>query len=129
MALTTKDKEFLARLRALLDEKQLSIELKEDGLKRLILRQNYGDKICREFGVTRQGVRWRFSHIFNDIYVDALCAILLIESGFGTEIRRHALAIARQRVELYKKAKKMGEIPPRRRETSGEQPRASDPGE
>ena len=118
MALTTKDKEFLAQLRALRDERQLSIELKDDGLKCLILRQNYGDKICREFGVTRQGVRWRFNHIFNDIYVEALCAILLIESSFGTEVRRHALAIARQRVELYKKARKMGEIQPRRRERS-----------
>ena len=127
MALTTKDKEFLARLRALLDEKQLSIELKGDGLKRLILRQNYGDKIAGTFGVTRQGVRWRFNHIFNDIYVDALCAILLIESSFGTEIRRHAIAIAKQRVELYKKAKKMGEILPRRRETSSELPGSGHP--
>lgn len=117
MALTTKDKEFLAQLRALLDEKQLRIDLKEDGPKRLILRQNYGDKIAREFGVTRQGVRWRFNHIFNDIYVGALSSILLIESTFGAQIRHHALAIARQRVELYNNAKKMGGILPRRRET------------
>jgi hypothetical protein len=115
MALTTKDKEFLNRLRALLDEKQLRIELKQDGVKRLVLRQNYGDKIDSAFGVTRQGVRWRFNHIFNDIYVDAFCAILLIESDFGTEIRHHAIAIARERVDLYKKAKQMGEIHPRRR--------------
>ena len=37
MKLTVKDKDFLAQLRALLDSKDLSIELKEDGLKRLIL--------------------------------------------------------------------------------------------
>lgn len=115
--LTTKDKVFLARLRILLDEKQLSIELKEDSLKRLILRQNYGDKIAKNFGITRQGLRWRFNHVFNEIYIDALCAILIIESNFGTDVRHYALAIAKQRVELYRKAKKIDEIPSRRRET------------
>ena len=118
MKLTIKDKTFLSRLRTLLDERQLSIELKEDGLKHLVLRQNYGDKINAAFGVTRQGVRWRFNHVFNDIYVDAFSSILLIESSFGTEVRHHALAIARQRVELYKKAKEMDEIQPRRRGAS-----------
>ena len=117
MGLTTKDKEFLAQLRALLDEEQLRIELKESRPKRLILRQNYGDKIDRAFGVTRQGVRWRFNHIFNNIYVEALCAILLIESSFGSGIRDHALAIAEERVALYRKAKKVTNSGPRRRET------------
>ena len=42
MKLTSKDKAFLATLKTLLEEKGLRIELKEDGLKRLILRQNYG---------------------------------------------------------------------------------------
>ena len=60
MKLTLKDKAFLERLRALLDSKDLFIELKNDGLKRLILRQNYGDQIESAFGLTRQGVRWRF---------------------------------------------------------------------
>ncbi len=46
MKLTSKDKAFLAQLKRLLDEKGLRIELKEDGSKRLILRQNYGDKIA-----------------------------------------------------------------------------------
>ena len=35
----------------------LAIELREEGFKRLVLRQNYGDKIEREFGLTRQGLR------------------------------------------------------------------------
>ena len=43
MKLTVKDKDFLDRLKALLAEKELAIELKQDGLKRLVLRQNYGD--------------------------------------------------------------------------------------
>ena len=45
MKLTLKDKDFLERLRILLDSKDLAIELKNDGFKRLVLRQNYGDKI------------------------------------------------------------------------------------
>ena len=45
MKLTGKDKDFLERLKKLLDEKELAIDLKEDGYKRLILRQNYGDKV------------------------------------------------------------------------------------
>ena len=82
MKLTVKDKDFLAQMRALLDSKDLSIELKKDGLKRLVLRQNYGDKIEIAFGMTRQGVRWRFHRIFNEIYVDAYLTIFFIEIIF-----------------------------------------------
>ena len=110
MKLTVKDKDFLAQLRALLDSKDLSIELKEDGLKRFRLRQNYGDKIAVAFGVTRQGVRWRFQRIFNEIYVDAYLAIFFIESNFGTELRRYAIQIAKERVALRKEAQKLGKF-------------------
>ena len=110
MKLTVKDKDFLAQLRALLDSKDLSIELKEDGLKRLILRQNYGNKIEAAFGITRQGVRWRFQRIFNEIYVDAYLAIFFIESNFGTELRRYAIQIAKERVALRKEAQKLGKF-------------------
>ena len=51
MKLTLKDKEFLERLKALVATKDLSIELKQDGMKRLVLRQNYGDKIEAESGM------------------------------------------------------------------------------
>jgi len=110
MKLTVKDKDFLAHLRALLDSKDLSIELKKNGLKRLILRQNYGSRISAVFGVTRQGVRWRFQRIFNEIYVDSYLAIFFIESYFGTDLRRYAIQIAKERVALRKKAQKMGKI-------------------
>ena len=110
MKLTVKDKDFLAQLRALLDSKDLSIELKEDGLKRLILRQNYGNKIESAFGITRQGVRWRFQRIFNEIYVDAYLAIFFIESYFGTDLRRYAIQIAKERVALRKEAQKLGKF-------------------
>ena len=43
MKMTQKDKEFLEKLHAMMEEKQLAIELREDGLKRLVLRKNYGD--------------------------------------------------------------------------------------
>ena len=108
MKLTVKDKDFLEQLKALIDAKELAIELKKDGLKRLVLRQNYGDKITKNFNMTRQGVRWRFHRIFSEIYVSAYEAIYFIEKLFGTELRQKALEIARERVELRKKAQKMG---------------------
>ena len=108
MKLTQKDKHFVERLRELLESKDLSIELLDDGLKRLVLRQNYGDKIESSFKMSRQGVRWRFQRLFNDIYVSAYEAIYYVESHFGTQLRRDAIEIARQRVELRKKAQKMG---------------------
>ena len=45
MKLTLKDKDFLERLKPLLDSKGLDIDLQKNGLKRLILRKNYGDRI------------------------------------------------------------------------------------
>ena len=108
MKLTLKDKAFLERLRALLDSKDLSIELKNDGLKRLILRQNYGDKIESAFGLTRQGVRWRFQRIFNGIYLNAYTTIFWVESNFGTDLRQKVLEVAKERVALRKKAQKIG---------------------
>jgi hypothetical protein len=108
MKLTVKDKEFLERLKPLLDSKELNIELKKGGLKRLVLRQNYGDKITSYFNMTRQGVRWRFQRLFNEIYVSSYETIYWLESLFGTELRQKAMEIASERVELRKKAQKIG---------------------
>jgi len=116
MKLTNKDKDFLERLKWLLEEKELAIELKEDGFKRLVLRKNYGDKIESYFNMTRQGVRWRFQRLFSQIYVEAYLVIYWIESSFGTELRQQALEIARERVELRKKAKQIGFFNASRRE-------------
>ena len=115
MRLTIKDKEFLEKLKTLYESKDLSIELKNDGLKYLVLRQNYGDKIESAFGITRQGIRWRFQRLFNEIYVEAYFTIFVIESLFGTELRQKAIEIARERVELRKKAQKIGNLGPCRR--------------
>ena len=116
MKLTVKDKDFLERLKPLLDSKDLNIELKKDGLKRLVLRQNYGDKISRNFNITRQGVRWRFHRLFNEVYLNAYLTIFWIESNFGVGLREKIIKIAKQRVELRKKAQKTGFMPACRRE-------------
>jgi hypothetical protein len=121
MKLTLKDKDFLEKLRSLIGSKDLSVELKQDGIKRLVLRQNYGDKIEAEFGMTRQGVRWRFQRIFSEVYISSYESIFWVESQFGTELRQKALEIARERVELRRKAQKMGQIEIHRRETAKEQ--------
>ena len=103
MKLTVKDKDFLERLKRLIEEKELKICLKEDGLKRFVLRQNYGDKVEKCFHMTRQGVRWRFQHLA-EIYTNAYETVFWMESNFGTELRPMALEIAKERVALRKKA-------------------------
>jgi len=107
MKLTHKDKDFLEHLKPLLEKKELTIELKKDGLKRLVLRQNYGDKVEKTFNMSRQGVRWRFYRIFNEIYVEAYEVVFWVESHFGTELRQKAIEIARERVVLRKNAQKI----------------------
>ena len=107
MNLSEKDKVFLERLKKLCDEKQLEIELKDVGVKYMVLRQNYGDKVESSFGMTRQGVRWRFHRLFNEIYVSSYETIYWVESSFGTGLRGMALEIVRERVEMRKKANKM----------------------
>jgi hypothetical protein len=110
MKLTVKDRDFLTDLRSLLDLKDLSIGLKNDGLKRFVLRQNYGDKVSAAFGMTRQGVRWRFQRLFNEIYISAYTTIFWVESNFGTELRSMALEIAKERVAIRKEVQKMGKL-------------------
>lgn len=100
MKLTRKDAEFLSLLKTLMETQDLLIEFRGDGTKRLILRKNYGARIEQHFGMTRQGVRWRFSRLMNEIYPQAYMTILFIESNFGTGLRRDAMAIARQQAEL-----------------------------
>ncbi len=117
MKLTVKDKDFLEKLKRLLEEKELKIDLKEDGVKRFVLRQNYGDKVEKAFGMTRQGVRWRFHHLA-EMYIGAIEAVYFLESNFGTELRPMALEIARERVALRKKASSRGFFDDYRRQDS-----------
>ena len=106
MKLTNKDKEFLEKLSFCLKSNDLSVDLVDDGVKRLVLRQNYGDKIENQFKMSRQGVRWRFQRLFNDMYVSAYETIYYIESSFGVELRQCAIEIAKQRVQLRMDAMK-----------------------
>ena len=103
MKLTLKDKDFLEKLKNLYDREDLQIRLVHGPHSYLKLCRNYGDQIESEFGMTRQGVRWRFHRLFNDIYVSAYEAIFWVESNFGTSLRKEAIAIVKERVEMRKK--------------------------
>lgn len=96
------------KLRNLMDSKDLRVELKRDMPSYMVLKGTYGEKIHRTFGVTRQGVRWRFQRLLGDMYVSSFETILFIEKIFGTELREYAMRISRERYELRQKALKDG---------------------
>ena len=106
MKLTAKDKQFLERLRALLDEEDLCIELHISPFRHFVLRRNYGSRIETHFRMTRQGVRWRFQRLM-DMYVSAYETILFIESNFGIELRQMAMQVARERAEMRRRTRGM----------------------
>lgn len=106
MKLTVKDKEFLEKLKRLIEEKQLQICLKKDVMSYFVLKGNYGDRIDREFKMTRQGVRWRFYRLFNQIYVSAYETIMFIEKTFGPELRDKAIQVAQERYLARQAAKR-----------------------
>ena len=110
MKLTEKDMIFLDRLRGLLDEKDLWVEKRKGVPSYFVLRGNYGDKINDTFHMTRQGVRWRFWHIFNSAYVAAYETVFMIERNFGTSLRQAAMEISRERYLLREKVKKVNSI-------------------
>ena len=83
-----------------MDSKDLCVELKPDRPSRMVLKGTYGEKIHKTFGITRQGVRWRFQHIFGKIYVEAFEAILFIEKNFSPQLRDHAIRISKERYAL-----------------------------
>ena len=66
----------------------------------MVLRGTYGDKVHRAFRMSRQGVRWRFWRLFNQVYISAYDAILLVETTFGTQLRDHAIRISKERYAL-----------------------------
>ncbi|GMW04005.1 MAG: hypothetical protein AMXMBFR84_51390 [Candidatus Hydrogenedentota bacterium] len=103
MKLTQKDKEFLEILGRLVREECLRIDVRRDGVTRFVLRQNYGAHVDLAFGMTRQGVRWRFQRLFNKVYAEAYERILWIESTFGTDWREYAITIAQERAALRRR--------------------------
>ena len=108
MKLTEKDKEFLETLKQLMESKDLWVELKPGQPSRMVLKGTYGEKIHKAFRMTRQGVRWRFWRLFNDIYVSAFETILFVERTFGTQLRDHAIRISREQHALCKEAAERG---------------------
>jgi hypothetical protein len=110
MKLTNKDKLFLERLKPLCKDKELDIILRNGQPPYLALSPNYGDRIESHFTLTRQGVRWRFQRLFNDIYVSAYETIYFVESRFGTGLRKQVLEIVKHRVEMRRKLREMGRL-------------------
>lgn len=100
MKLTQKDKAFLAGLKRLIESANLTVELCPGEPSRMVLRGTYGQKVHDTFGMTRQGVRWRFQRVFGDIYVSSFETILFIERIFGTQLRDHAIRISRERYAM-----------------------------
>ena len=100
MKLTEKDKQFLETLKTLMESKELSVELKPGHPSYMVLHGTYGDKIHEAFGMSRQGVRWRFQRLLGDVYVSSFESILLIERTFGTQLRDHAVRISQERYAL-----------------------------
>lgn len=108
MKLTQKDKDFLQTLRRLIEAHDLRVDLRVGTPSTMILRGTYGHRIHNAFRMSRQGVRWRFWRIFNDMYVSAFETILFIEQTYGPELREHALRISRERYELRQRMAQHG---------------------
>jgi hypothetical protein len=100
VALTEKDKRFLEQLKRMIESKDLRVELRPGDPSYMVLRGTYGEKVHDAFHTTRQGVRWRFRRLFNDLYVSAFSTILFVEKTFGPQLRDHAVRISRERYAL-----------------------------
>ena len=100
MKLTEKDKQFLERLRRLTESNDLWVDLKSGSPSYMVLRGTYGEKIHQTFRMTRQGVRWRFWRLFNDVYVSAFESILFLELAFGSQLRESAIRISKERFAI-----------------------------
>ena len=106
--MTEKDKTFLETLKKLMDSKDLRVELKPGEPSCMILKGTYGQKVHKSFGVTRQGVRWRFHHLFSKDYVGAFETIVSIEKIFGTQLRDYAIRISKERYAVRQRALQTG---------------------
>ena len=93
----------MENLKKLMEMKDLWVELKPDKPSYMILKGTYGEKIHKTFQMSRQGVRWRFYRLFNQVYVDAFETILFLEKIFGTELREFAIKISKEKYTLRQK--------------------------
>jgi hypothetical protein len=74
----------------------------------MVLKGTYGEKIHKTFGVTRQGVRWRFQHLFGMAYVRAFETIMFVEKNFGSQLRDYAIRISKERYALRQRTLQTG---------------------
>ena len=95
-------------MKKLMDSKDLKVVLKPGEPSRMVLKGTYGEKIHKTFGVTRQGVRWRFQHLFGQAYVRSFETIMFIEKIFGSQLRDYAIRISKERYALRQKALQPG---------------------
>lgn len=100
MKLTEKDKTFLENLKRLMESKDLWVEFRPDKPSYMVLTWPLWRQRLSGLSLTRQGVRWRFWRIYNDIYVSAFEAILFVETTFGTQLRDYAIRISKERYAL-----------------------------
>ena len=98
----------MENLKKLMESKDLWVELKPNRPSYMVLKGTYGEKIHKTFRMTRQGVRWRFYRLFNQVYVEAFETILFIEKVFGTQLREYAVRISKERYGLREEALKEG---------------------
>ena len=108
MKLTEKDKTFLENLKTLMESKDLWVEIKRAEPSYMVLKGTYGEKVHKTFRMSRQGVRWRFQRLFNQVYIEAFETILFLEKVFGTGLREHAIKISKQRYKMRQEAVQWG---------------------
>ena len=98
----------MENLKKLMESKDLWIELKPNNPSYMVLKGTYGEKIHKIFRVSRQGVRWRFYRLFNQVYVEAFETILFLEKAFDTQLREYAIRISKERYALRQEALNKG---------------------
>ena len=91
-------------MKKLMDSKDLKVVLKPGEPSSMVLKGTYGEKIHKTFGITRQGVRWRFQHLFGQAYVRSFETIMFIEKIFGSQLREYSIRISKERYALRQKA-------------------------
>ena len=91
-----------------METKDLWVELKPNKPSYMVLKGTYGEKIHKTFGVSRQGVRWRFQRLLGQVYTEAFETIIFIEKIFGTQLREYAMRISKERHALKKEIQQTG---------------------
>jgi hypothetical protein len=98
----------LEKLKNLMESRDLWVELKPGRPSYMVLRGTYGEKVHKTFAMSRQGVRWRLRHLFNEMYISAFETVLFVEKVFGPQLREHAIRISKERYALHQEALENG---------------------